>query len=81
MNSVGIDVSKGKSMVAALRPVGEVAMRPTEYLLFRFFTYVVHFCTAFSHQLNNGIISPKAPNTAAPINRPGSAVISAERSA
>ena len=32
MNSVGIDVSKGKSMVAALRPMGEVAMRPTEYL-------------------------------------------------
>ena len=32
MNSVGIDVSKGKCMVAALRPMGEVAMRPTEYL-------------------------------------------------
>ena len=32
MNSVGIDISKGKSMVAALRPMGEVAMRPTEYL-------------------------------------------------
>ena len=32
MNSVGIDVSKGKSMVAALRPMGEVALRPTEYL-------------------------------------------------
>ena len=26
MNAVGIDVSKGKSMVAALRPMGEVAM-------------------------------------------------------
>ena len=32
MNSVGIDVSKGKSMVAVLRPMGEVVMRPTEYL-------------------------------------------------
>lgn len=26
MNAVGIDVSKGKSMVAALRPMGEVAI-------------------------------------------------------
>ena len=32
MNSVGIDVSKGKSTVAALRPMGEVALSPTEYL-------------------------------------------------
>lgn len=31
MNAVGIDVSKGKSMVAALRPMGEVALRPKEY--------------------------------------------------
>jgi len=30
MNSVGIDVSKGKSMVAALRPFGEVAIVPRE---------------------------------------------------
>jgi transposase len=30
MNSVGIDVSKGKSMVAALRPMGEVALLPRE---------------------------------------------------
>lgn len=30
MNSVGIDVSKGKSMVAALRPMGEVALTPFE---------------------------------------------------
>jgi len=30
MNSVGIDVSKGKSMVAALRPLGEVAIAPRE---------------------------------------------------
>jgi len=28
MNAVGIDVSKGKSMVAVLRPMGEVALRP-----------------------------------------------------
>lgn len=28
MNAVGIDVSKGKSMVAALRPMGEVALLP-----------------------------------------------------
>ena len=32
MNAVGIDVSKGKSMVAALRPMGEVALRPKEYV-------------------------------------------------
>ena len=32
MNAVGIDISKGKSMVAALRPMGEVAMPPQEYL-------------------------------------------------
>ena len=32
MNSVGIDVSKGKSTVAALRPMGEVTLPPTEYL-------------------------------------------------
>lgn len=31
MNAVGIDVSKGKSMMAALRPMGEIALRPTEY--------------------------------------------------
>ena len=32
MNSVGIDVSKGKSMVAAMRPFGEVAITPREVL-------------------------------------------------
>lgn len=32
MNAVGIDVSKGKSMVAALRPMGEVVILPREYL-------------------------------------------------
>ena len=32
MNSVGIDVSKGKSTVAALRPMGEMTISPTEYL-------------------------------------------------
>ena len=31
MNAVGIDVSKGKSMMAALRPMGEIALRPKEY--------------------------------------------------
>lgn len=31
MNAVGIDVSKGKSMAAALQPMGEVAMLPKEY--------------------------------------------------
>lgn len=31
MNAVGIDISKGKSMVAALRPMGEVALPPKEY--------------------------------------------------
>ena len=32
MNAVGIDVSKGKSTVAALRPMGEVALPPQEFL-------------------------------------------------
>lgn len=32
MNAVGIDVSKGKSMAAALRPMGEVALLPREFL-------------------------------------------------
>ena len=32
MNTVGIDVYKGKSMVAALRPMGEVALLPQEFL-------------------------------------------------
>ena len=32
MNAVGIDVSKGKSMMAALRPMGEVALSPQEFL-------------------------------------------------
>lgn len=32
MNAVGIDVFKGKSMVAALRPMGEVALVPWEFL-------------------------------------------------
>ena len=31
MNAVGIDVSKGKSMLAALRLFGEVAITPREY--------------------------------------------------
>ncbi len=31
MNAVGIDVSKGKSMMAALRPMGEVALKSREY--------------------------------------------------
>jgi len=30
MNAVGIDVSKGKSMMAALRPMGEVVLQPKE---------------------------------------------------
>ena len=30
MNAVGIDVSKGKSMVAALRPFGEIVAKPFE---------------------------------------------------
>ena len=32
MNAVGIDVSKGKSMVAALLSMGEVALLPQEFL-------------------------------------------------
>lgn len=32
MTAVGIDVSKGKSMAAALRPLGEVVLEPEEYL-------------------------------------------------
>jgi transposase len=31
MNSVGIDISKGKSMLAALRPFGEVTISPKEF--------------------------------------------------
>lgn len=31
MNAVGIDVSKGKSMVAVLRPLGEVTLAPREF--------------------------------------------------
>ena len=30
MNAVGIDVSKGKSMVSVLRPFGEVVAKPFE---------------------------------------------------
>ena len=32
MNAVGSDVSKEKSMVVALRPMGEVALLPQEFL-------------------------------------------------
>ena len=32
MNAVGIDVSKGKSMVAVMRPFGEVVATPFEVL-------------------------------------------------
>ena len=28
MNSVGIDVSKGKSMIAVMRPFGEIVVTP-----------------------------------------------------
>lgn len=31
MNAVGIDVSKEKGMMAALRPMCEVALQPKEY--------------------------------------------------
>ncbi len=31
MNAVGIDVSEGKSMMAALQPMGEVVLKPKEY--------------------------------------------------
>ena len=31
MNAVGIDISKGNSMMAALRPMGEVVLKPREY--------------------------------------------------
>lgn len=30
MNAVGIDVSKGKSMIAVMRPFGEVVAKPFE---------------------------------------------------
>ena len=30
MNAVGIDVSKGKSMIAVARPLGEVVIKPYE---------------------------------------------------
>ena len=30
MNSVGIDISKGRSMVAVMRPFGEVVISPFE---------------------------------------------------
>ena len=30
MNAVGIDVSKGKSMIAVMRPFGEVVVSPYE---------------------------------------------------
>lgn len=32
MNAAGIDVSKGKSMVAVARPFGEVAVKPFQVL-------------------------------------------------
>ena len=32
MNSVGIDVSKGRSTVAAMRPFGEVVIHPLKYV-------------------------------------------------
>lgn len=32
MNAVGIDVSKGKSTVAVLRPFGEVAVSPFDVI-------------------------------------------------
>ena len=34
MNAVGIDVSKGKSMIAVMRPFGEVVRSPYEVSLF-----------------------------------------------
>ena len=35
MNAVGIDVSKGKSMVSVLRPFGELVAKPFEVRLQR----------------------------------------------
>ncbi len=31
MNAVGIDISKGKSMMMALQPMNKVALKPKEY--------------------------------------------------
>lgn len=31
MNAVGIDVSKGKSMMMALQPMNQVVLKPREY--------------------------------------------------
>ena len=35
MNCVGIDISKGKSMIAVMRPFGEVVVSPFEVLSHR----------------------------------------------
>ena len=38
MNAVGIDVSKGTSMVAVMRPFGEVVHQITPLLFYLYFT-------------------------------------------
>ena len=47
MNAVGIDISKGKSMVTALRPMGKVALTPREF----------HHTELGLEQMANAIIS------------------------
>ena len=44
MNAVGIDVSKGKSMVAILRPFGKIVFSPlkSNIQLGHLITYVTH---------------------------------------
>ena len=42
MNAVGIDVSKGKSMVAIMRPFGEIVSTPFEIKHTASDTYCVH---------------------------------------
>ena len=48
MNTVGIDVSKGKSMVAIMRPFGEIVSAPFEI---KYTASDIHSLVELTHQL------------------------------
>ena len=50
MNAVGIDISKGKCMVAAMRPFGEVTLTPREVThSIKNIFYIQSFCSQCRH--------------------------------
>ena len=59
MNAVGIDVSKGKSMVAILRPYGEIVSKPFEV---RHTARLLHHYNSLSNKMDNSLLAVRGIN-------------------